>query len=175
MIWASYFENFCQQANSNIFSSPWTCLTKKQYGHLQLITLCQYTLCSNAFFGSWFMFIYKLGIEPKHNSKPFLFYQSLQEILLRVKIQRLSHVYPAPKYLQLWSAHIDPPSILQYLSFFASRVLWKWFFLCWKSSQNYLLSCCNLSSLWLFFAWALKLLPLKSYKCLASKVVKEFL
>jgi len=127
-IWASYFENFCQQANSNIFSSPWTCLTKKQYGHLQLITLCQYTLCSNAFFGSWFMFIYKLGIEPKHNSKPFLFYQSLQEILLRVKIQRLSHVYPAPKYLQLWSAHIDPPSILQYLSFFASRVLWKWFF-----------------------------------------------
>jgi len=130
-----------------IFSLPWTCLTKKQYGHLQLITLCQYTLCSNAFFGSWFMFIYKLG---RAKTQQQAFFKSLRYTLW-VKIQTLSHVYPAPKYLQLWSTHIDPPPNSAIPEFFRLQSAMKMIFLCWKSSQNYLLSCCNLSSLWLFF------------------------
>jgi len=108
-IWASYFENFCQQANWNIFSSLEPCLTKKkQYGHLQLITtMSVYTPCSNAFFGSVYVH-FQTGYSQNTTASLFLFHQSLA----------ISEFLPPECYEN------D--------------------FLCWKSSQNYILSCCNL-------------------------------
>jgi len=71
---------------------------------------------------------------------------------------------------------LNPPPILQYLSFFASRVLWKWFF-CVENQVKitYLVVAIYQACDCFFLLEPPKLLSLKSYKCLASKVVKEFL
>jgi len=138
-MWASYFENFCQQANWNIFSSLEPCLTKKkQYGHLQLITLCQSIPRVQMRFLARFMFIFKLGTAKTQQLASFLFHQSLA----------ISEFLPPECYEN------D--------------------FLCWKSSQNYILSCCNLKKPVIVFCLSPQNPPLESYKCFASKIVKEF-
>jgi len=49
---------------------------------------------------------------------------------------------------------LNPPSILQYLSFFASRVLWKWFFCVENQVKITYLVVAIYQACDCFFAWA---------------------